>query len=588
MSFQTPLTVKELVDGIESRKYFLPSIQREFVWGTERIEKLFDSLMKGFPIGSFLFWEIPVEKSADFTFYEFIRNYHQRNQKHNPIANLKGNVTPFQAILDGQQRMTSLYIGLKGSYAEKLKRYRVDNPNAYPVKKLYVNLLDVPNIEDNDELGLSYYFKFLTPDEATKDRNEKTFWFEVGDILKSEFEDASGIFDYVIDKDELNKSETKLPAKILSRLQKQIRLEKLINYYLEKNSGDKHGGDLDRVVNIFIRVNSGGMVLNPSDLLLSFATAQLHGGRDVREEIYKFVDSINDIGGKENFAFDKDFVLKAFLVLCDEIDSIKFRATSFSKKNMQKIDEHWEDLTKAIELAVNFINDYGFNKTNFASNNSLIPIAHYILKKNNEPKNYEKDRDSMIHWFIATTLAGTFGSSTDTVLNRFRTIIRTNHNSFPLQEMVKNKDISADGIVEDILDMQYKDKSILMALSILYPNVDLKNKFHIDHIFPQSKFNTKNLKDSGVDENFYKENLNSLANLQLLEGKLNQSKSNQYFNEWLNKTYPDKSKREKYMEENCIPDIDLSFGNFKEFVEKREELLRQKLKENLKNWNIFN
>lgn len=194
----------------------------------------------------------------------------------------------------------------------------------------------------------------------------------------------------------------------------------------------------------------------------------------------------------------------------------------------------------------------------------------------------------MIHWFIATTLTGAFGSSTDSVLNRFRTIIKTNHDSFPLQEMIKNKDISADGIVEDILDMQYKDKSILMALSILYPNVDLKNKFHIDHIFPQSKFNAKNLKNSGVDENFYKENLNSLANLQLLEGKLNQSKSDQYFDEWLNKTYTDKSKREKYMEENCIPKIDLSFGNFKEFVEKRENFLRQKLKENLKNWNIFN
>lgn len=238
MSFHTPLTVKELVDGIESRKYFLPSIQREFVWETERIEKLFDSLMRGFPIGLFVFREIPVEESTDFTFYEFIRNYHQRDQKHNSIANLKENVTPFQVILDGQQRMTLLYIGLKGSYAEKLKRYRIDNPKAYPVKKLYVNLLDKPNIEDNDELGLSYYFKFLTPDEAKKDRNEKIFWFEVGDILKSEFEDASGIFDYVIDN-ELNKS--KLPSKILSRLQKQIRLEKLINYYLEKNSGDKQG-----------------------------------------------------------------------------------------------------------------------------------------------------------------------------------------------------------------------------------------------------------------------------------------------------------------------------------------------------------
>ena len=122
-----------------------------------------------------------------------------------------------QGVWDGQQRITALYIGLKGSYEGK---------------KLYVNLLDKPNIEDNDELGLSYYFKFLTPDEATKDRNEKTFWFEVGDILKAEFEDAGGIFDYVVDRVELNKS--KLPARILSRLQKQIRLEKLINYYLEK------------------------------------------------------------------------------------------------------------------------------------------------------------------------------------------------------------------------------------------------------------------------------------------------------------------------------------------------------------------
>ena len=143
------------------------------------------------------------------------------------------------------------------------------------------------------------------------------------------------------------------------------------------------------------------MILSPSDLLLSFATAQLHGKRDVREEIYKFVDIINDIGGHNNFAFDKDFVLKSFLVLCADISSIKFKASNFDKTNMQIIHERWEDLTKAIELAVKFINDYGFNKTNFASNNSLIPIAHYILEKNNEPKNYEKDRDSMIHWFIS-------------------------------------------------------------------------------------------------------------------------------------------------------------------------------------------
>ena len=74
--FQNAITVKTLVEGIENRKYFLPSIQREFVWGTNRIEKLFDSLMRDFPIGSFLFWEVPPEKVNDFQFYEFLRDYH--------------------------------------------------------------------------------------------------------------------------------------------------------------------------------------------------------------------------------------------------------------------------------------------------------------------------------------------------------------------------------------------------------------------------------------------------------------------------------------------------------------------------------
>ena len=570
------LTVKELVESIEQRRYFLPSIQREFVWGTDRIEKLFDSLMRGFPIGSFLFWQVPSNKVDDFQFYEFIRNYHALNNRHNTVANLNGNIVPFQAILDGQQRMTSLYIGLKGSFAEKLKYLKKNNVNAYPEKKLYLNLLSKQN---NPDIDLEYNFKFLTDDEA-KLRNNSTFWFEVGKILGNQFKNpVAGMMQYVSDN---NLISNPIAGEILSTLHQKISTDTSIGYYLEKNE------ELDKVVNIFIRVNSGGMVLSPSDLLLSFATAQLHGKRDVREEIYKFVDLINDIGGRGNFAFDKDFVLKAFLVICDEIDSIKFKASNFNKQNMEKIDKNWDKLTTAIISAIRLIDAYGFNKENFSSNNSLIPIAHYMYEKQNNQPISDEDEKSMIHWFIATTLTGAFGSSTDSVLNRFRTIIKTNHDSFPLQEMIKNKDISADGIVEDILDMQYKDKSILMALSILYPNVDLKNKFHIDHIFPQSKFNAKNLKNSGVDENFYKENLNSLANLQLLEGKLNQSKSDQYFDVWLNKTYTDESKREKYMDENCIPKIDLSFGNFKEFVEKRENLLRQKLKENLKNWNIFN
>jgi uncharacterized protein with ParB-like and HNH nuclease domain len=117
MAFQTAITVKEAVERINRREYVLPAIQREFVWKPEQIIKLFDSLLKDYPIGSFLFWEVKPERKDDFQFYEFLQNYHERDQIHNPKATLTGD-TAVTAILDGQQRLTSLYIGLLGLPAQ--------------------------------------------------------------------------------------------------------------------------------------------------------------------------------------------------------------------------------------------------------------------------------------------------------------------------------------------------------------------------------------------------------------------------------------------------------------------------------------
>lgn len=114
MSYQTALTIYNVIQEIDSRRYLLPSIQREFVWGTEQIEKLFDSLMRDYPIHSFLFWKVPKEKTNEFKFYEFLREYHQKNNRHNLKADTKGS-GDIMAVLDGQQRLTSLYIALKGS-----------------------------------------------------------------------------------------------------------------------------------------------------------------------------------------------------------------------------------------------------------------------------------------------------------------------------------------------------------------------------------------------------------------------------------------------------------------------------------------
>lgn len=341
MAYQTALTIESVIKDIDSKKYLLPSIQREFVWSTGQIEKLFDSLMRDYPINAFLFWKVPREKVSEFKFYEFLRDYHQKDNKHNPKANTNG-TEDIIAILDGQQRMTSLYIALKGTYAYKMSYKRWDNPAAYPKRKLYLNLLAA-----SDDADMFYDFLFLTEEEAKNIKNdndeyEGSFWFPVGKIL--DFREESDVNDYLIDND-LNtvadKAQAKFANKALFKLYSVIHNKQTISYYLEEST------ELDKVLNIFIRVNSGGTTLSYSDLLLSFATAQWEH-KDAREEINEFVEEVNMIG--RGFNIGKDLILKSCLVLADFVD-ITFKVDNFNRQNMLVIEKNWDEYTDAIRIA---------------------------------------------------------------------------------------------------------------------------------------------------------------------------------------------------------------------------------------------
>lgn len=110
-----PKTISEVALEYINRTTFLPAIQREYVWDTDGIEKLFDSIMGNYPIGSFLFWKIREEKKSLWTAYKFFSNF-DKESPHNEEANLAGIKQDIYLVLDGQQRLTSLYLGLKGSY----------------------------------------------------------------------------------------------------------------------------------------------------------------------------------------------------------------------------------------------------------------------------------------------------------------------------------------------------------------------------------------------------------------------------------------------------------------------------------------
>lgn len=572
MPFKTPITVKAVVNNIHAKKYLLPNIQRELVWDLGKITKLFDSLMRDYPIGSFLFWKVEDHATGEFQFYEFLREYHERDSIHNPKANVVGE-TGITAILDGQQRFTSLYLGLKGSYTYRMPRGRWDDPGAFPKRELYLNLL-----AESKDPEMKYDFQFLT-DEEKGVRDENTYWFKVGKILDFDPNDPNQIFTHLVNNGLSNNS---FAGQCLFKLSKVIHSDPLINYFEEEDQ------DLNKVLQIFVRINSG-KPLTYSDMLLSIAAAQWQD-KDARDEIYGLVDELNNV--RDGFDFDKDYILKACLVLSDTTD-IAFKINNFNASNMRKIEQRWEEISAALQLSTSLAANFGFNYQTLSANYALIPIAYYLLKKEADSSfiysaKYEEDRKTIRKWLIIALLKQIFGGQPDNVLRPVREIIRKDYETFPAEmiraELKGTKTMKfGEEEIEELLSTKYGGRYTFLVLSLLYSNLDYRNQFHQDHIYPKSFFTSRRkLTSKGIPQeyqDFYMNKCNYLANLQLLEGPPNQEKSDSDFQQWLNKIYKDKDAKSDFMRRNSIPtDVDLSFNNFEKFFKAREDLIKHKLK----------
>lgn len=585
MSYETAIKISDVIHEIDRNHYVLPSIQREFVWTTHQVEILFDSIMQEYPIGSFLFWKVDKENYQEYEFYRFLCDYHEKKATHNPKANLAGD-SDVVAILDGQQRLTSIYLGLKGSYAYKLPYKQWKSDDAFPKRRLFLNLLS-----DSKDYEQKYEFKFLTKAESINEceSDKEHYWFKVGDIITlTEIESVMDYMDSHISYCDLYTKDQKINArKTLLQLFQVVHNKPLVSYYLEKSQ------NLDKVLNIFIRVNSGGTILSYSDLLLSIASAQWEK-HDAREEINEFVDSTNSIGN--GFNINKDFVLKAALVLSD-FNNIAFKVDNFNKTNMLKIENGWDEIKQAISLAVQLVASFGYSRDTLKSNNALIPIAYYIMKIG-LPLNYitsSKTKDDRIlirKWLVRSLLKRAFSGQPDNVLRPIREIIRDNASSgFPYDKIIEkfkgtNKTIvfTKEDIDDYLLQLKYSNADTLSTLMVIYPGYDYSNSIHIDHIFPKSLFSKKILKKFGVSDSniqFYIDNFNMIANLQLLPQIPNIEKQNKEFSVWFAETYKTSAEKNQYRIMHFIPEMDYSFINFNQFIISRTKILRDALEKEL-------
>ncbi len=561
-----PKTINEVVTEYLNKTTFLPAIQREFVWGTYEVEKLFDSIMGDFPISTFLFWKIKEENKKEWTSYEFIRNYDDENP-HNKEASVAGVNQDIYLVLDGQQRLTALFIGLKGSYRYFYYRWHKC--------KLYLNILKPPaEREDPEELTFDFQFR----ENCTPDIGETNtqYWYPVGDILDyTDAEDAKEAIETNLDA--FTEEQKRTAKTLIGRLHSRINNARILNYYEEKSQ------DYDKVVEAFIRANTGGVKLEYSDILLSTATAKWKN-LNAREEIHSFADGINSIGN--GYTFGKDFVLKGSLYLTEGLP-IQYKVKNFTRGNLEKIECNWENIKTYLEMTVELMDKFGFSDKSLVAKMALLPISYYLSKL--KPKNFiESTNQAFVHnqsiiqkWIVLVLLKNSFGGSSDSTLKNLQSAINSlsDFSVFPHNLLNSSLGIEASfstNEIEKLLLTNYSTKYSFLLLSILCPDRDWKGKkFHEDHIFPKSEFTVTKLRARGYDSDKIAEYLkqyNAISNIQLLTDIENIEKNSKDFGAWLS------SRDSHFKDRNLIPDLkNYHFDNFLEFIKERKKLITNKL-----------
>jgi hypothetical protein len=568
VQFQAPITIATAIDRIENGEYVIPVIQREFVWKTKQIERLFDSLMREYPIGAFLFWEVTKDVLAKYPFFAFSSSVVEAGDNHR--EKVKATRDKAVGVLDGQQRLTAFLTGLKGSYTGKSK-------GAAP-QHLYLDLLHYD--EEAGEEDLAYKFKFMTDAALSKVKDDPaSHWFRVGDIIA--MAEATEVHDYLT-KHQLIAAEGVFRR--LEKLRKSVSEVEVINFYLETRD------DLGEVLNVFVRLNRSGTSLSYPDLLLSAATVGWKS-HSAPAEFKGCVSDMNDQG----FQFTRDRVLKAGMVLAG-LDDIKFKAANFKADNAIKIEGEWKQIRIALVLAAKLLREFGLDEQTLTAQNVIIPVAYYLKRSARDDKylsalNQQDDRENIRRFVILTLVkTGFWTGAVDKVLSTTSAVIDVSGaKAFPLGEIklalanIKKPLPLSDQEIGSLLQAKYAKKSTALILSLLYP-IDLAKSHHQDHVVPRARLTVSRLRSLGLSSDEIElatDRRDRLPNLQLLQGQINAQKSKMALTDFIAKLSP-VSKRRHFIDSNDLVLIPKDETQFNQFYLKREQVMRKRLRELIK------
>lgn len=574
-------SINELLLKVEEDKYILPAIQREFVWKPEQICQLFDSIMQGYPFGTFLFWSIEKQNVNQYKFYKFMLDYDEKNNQYCELYHNIPNENHI-AVLDGQQRITSLNVGLRGSYTNKYGKKT----------HLYINVFGQPDPDNNT----TYDFKFLSTEDAQK-KDANNYWVKVSEMLNGVSKNKSTRYLMLVSRELAIFLERNFPQyskeeqdtilgeaeSLLSDLNVHINNENSLSAYTEQEQ------DIEKVLSIFIRMNSGGTALSYSDLLLSFTVTQWTK-LNAREEINELLEGIKEDSG---FKFEKDLILRAGLML-GEVGNLSFKLSNFSKENIVFMEEHWEDVKESFHITTQMLKEFGIDNQTLIHDVAILPIVYYVfinILKNPDNVKYKIPSNEKIkikNWILMSFLKrGVWTSNLESLLVHIRKTISENLLEFPIDDIMKAMSEKEKSLlfneddIRNLCNLRYgKDNEIKSLLLLVFPDSRLLET-HIDHIYPKSIFTPakmKKLQIANDGTNKLQVLSNTIANLQLIPGSVNIDKKATQPAAWLDNYFESESSKEMYMASQLIDSLSTDLNQFEAFCLNRKEKIESKLR----------
>ena len=531
----------------EDGGFWLPNIQRPFVWSEEQMCRLFDSIMREYPISTLLIWKT----KSTIRRRKFIDNFKREMLTHLSEFYVPEDDKKKCLVLDGQQRLQSLYIGLMGSYEGR---------------ELYLDILSGEIAAPDD---VKYKFAFLEPSTTSFPHvkfKDIVFYPKFSLALAQQIIDEAGR--------PLSESEKEKIAQHVSLAFKAFRDDDGISYQELDSIENSSLYTEEDVVEIFIRANSGGTKLGKSDLLFSLLTSSWD---HADEEMEDLLAQLNQHG----FAFPRDFVLKTCLTLLDK--GARYEVEKFRKPGVrEEIENKWEEISKAIRDVIDFVRGKTFIRCDKAmpSNLVLIPL---IYVRYHFPQAWTQAND-VDRFLLRAPLAGAFSGTPDQLIDDLVARIKqlSSFDVNALFDVIRSKGRSLELNEDRFWQMGYGSDTVHLLFNLWYRDFNYtpayeNNLPQVDHIFPQSalrKVKALNPRTKRKDLTKYRDaDRNQLANCMLLTQQENGAggKSDTLPIQWF------AGKGQTYLDMHMIPrDPELwKLERFEDFTAERKKLIRQ-------------